>query len=82
MRLRAIADDPEPELVNHLLSAYGLNQDMMQMMDVVEEVRPPERWSDFEVATSDTRLHDYTMKMRCHYRRHRPGVPSAAVPVR
>ena len=67
MRLRAIADDPEPELVNHLLSAYGLNQDMMQMMDVVEEVRPPERWSGFEVATTDTRLHDYTMKMRCHY---------------
>lgn len=66
LRLRAIANEADHELVGLLLAAFGFSTNMVAMMNVVESVRDPEVWSGFGTNFDNESMHDYSLKMRTH----------------
>ena len=68
LRLRAIANEPDDELVGLLLAVFGFSTSMVAMMNVVESVRDPEVWSGFSTNVDDETesMHDYSLKIRTH----------------
>ena len=63
MRLRGLSSMDDRDLVKHVLQAYDFNAAMVEVLNVVEEISPPEKWESFGTNHEDDQIFDYCFKV-------------------
>jgi len=63
MRLRAISSQPDEELIGQMLEAYGVREDMIELMGVIEQLSH-ERWTTVTKSAHAASSFDFCFRVR------------------